>query len=181
MYTLEVTDREGYNNATNEFINVKQCTLRLEHSLIAISKWESKTHRRFLDGEVKNLEDIRFYAECMCIEKNVDPNLWKLLTVNELKAIVEYTEDPMTGTTFGPDNNQNNNEEPEKMSSELIYFYMAANKIPFSCEKWNLNRLLTLLKICGIKNQVNDKPKASQSQLLDKYASMHAAKKRAKK
>ena len=94
---------------------------------------------------------------------------------------MEYTEDPITGTTFGPDNNPNNNEEPEKMSSELIYFYMAANKIPFSCEKWNLNRLLTLLKICGIKNQVNDKPKASQSQLLDKYASMHAAKKRAKK
>ena len=128
------------------------------------------------------MAEIRFYAECMCIEKNVDPAIWSLLTTETLKEIMEYTEDSMSATTFGPsaDDDEDQSGE-EKMSSELIYYYMSASKIPFSCEKWNLNRLLTLLKICGIKNRYSDKPKKSQSQLLNKYASMHAAKKRAKK
>lgn len=180
MYTLIIDDREGFDERTQQFINVKACTLHLEHSLIAISKWESKWHKPFLDGERRTDAEIRDYARCMCMDKNVDDNVWSLLTPVDLIGIMKYTEDSHSGTTFGASDN-NDDGHHEIMSSELIYYYMSVSKIPFSCEKWNLNRLLILLKICGIKNNPKDKPKASQSQLLNKYASMHAARKKAKK
>lgn len=179
MYKLEIPEREGLNLKTNEFINVKACTLHLEHSLLTISKWESKWHKPFLSGETHSEEESLSYFKCMCLDKDVDPNVWYLLTPLEKSGILRYIDDPMSGTTFRKEPNAEGNDEI--MSSELMYYYMAQNQIPFSCEKWHLNRLLTLLRICGIKNKVNDKPKSSQSQLLNKYASMHAARKKAKK
>jgi len=180
MLTLETQQYEALNEITNEFVYIDKCELHLEHSLIAISKWESKHHKIFLDGERKTDAEIRDYAQCMCIDKNVNPLVWKLLTPKDFIKILNYIDDPMTGTTFAKDDDADNG-HPEKLSSELIYYYMTAHKVPFSCERWHLNRLLTLLKICGIKNNVDTKPKSSQSQLLNKYASIHAAKKRAKK
>ena len=177
MLTLEIPEREGLNEATREFIYVKKCTLLMEHSLIAISKWESKWHKPFLDGEAHKLNEIQDYARCMCLnEKSVDPMVFKLLRPTEIMKIKNYIDDPMTGTTFGPSDDEKNT---ETMSSELIYYYMIANEVPFECEKWHLNRLLTLLRICGIKNKINDpsRPKRSQSELLTKYANMHAARK----
>lgn len=179
MYLLEIPEREGFDVKLNQFINTKACTLHLEHSLISISKWEEKWHKPFLNGESHTEQETLSYFSCMSLDKDVDPNIWFLLTPAEKMGILKYIEDPMSGTTFGKQDDQDG--EHEIMSSELIYYYMSQNQIPFSCEKWHLNRLLTLLKICGIKNKVHDKPKASQSQLLNKYAAIHAAKKRAKK
>ena len=180
MLVLNVAAHEGLNEQTNEFVYTDACELHLEHSLIAISKWESKHHKIFLDGEHKSDFEIRDYARCMCLDKNIDQKVWALLSPRDIMRIMEYIDDPMSGTTFGHDDS-NNDGHSEKLSSELIYYYMTAHKVPFSCEKWHLNRLLILLKICGIKNNPDSKPKATQSQLLNKYASIHAAKKKARK
>lgn len=179
MLTLEIPELEGCNEKTREFVNTKACTLHLEHSLIALSKWESKWHKIFLDGEPKPEKEMRDYLRCMCLDKDVDPAIWDLLPMNKVAEVFEYIDDPMTGTRF----RKSDDEEPsrELMSSELMYYYMFSNSIPKECEKWHLNRLLTLLRIFGEKNKVHDKPKASQSQLMNKYASMHAARKKAKK
>ena len=182
MFELElpIPEREGLNEKTREFIHVNECTLVLMHSLISISKWESKWHKPFLDGSAHSLVEIQDYARCMCInEKNIDPLVFSLLRPTEILRIKKYIDDPMSGTTFGQDDGEENH---EIMSSELLYYYMIANEIPIECEKWHLNRLLALLRICGIKNKVNDpnKPKKSQSELLTKYANMHAARKKAK-
>lgn len=180
MLTLEIPELEGCNEKTREFVSTKACTLHLEHSLIALSKWESKWHKIFLDGEPKPEKEMRDYLKCMCLDKDVDPVIWDLLPMNKVAEVFEYIDDPMTGTRF---RKNDENEEPsrELMSSELMYYYMFSNSIPKECEKWHLNRLLTLLRIFGEKNKVSDKPKASQSQLLNKYASRHAARKKAKK
>lgn len=182
MLKLSIDDREGFNEKTGEFINVKACTLRLEHSLIAISKWEAKWHKPFLDGEKHSIKETRDYIQCMSLDPNVDPNVFFLLNGQEIKQILAYIDDPMSGTTFGKTDDEDPNHEI--MSSELMYYYMLANDIPFECEKWHVNRLLTLLKICGIKNKAamgNGKNKTSKSQLLQKYASMHQANKARKK
>lgn len=180
MHRLYVPEREGLNQKTNEFITTKPCILRLEHSLIAISKWESKWHKPFLSGEKHTTAEMRDYVRCMCLDSNVDENVFKVLNAKEIMEILEYIDDPMTGTTFGKQDDEEQNHEI--MSSELLYYYMLANDVPFECEKWHINRLLTLLKICGIKNKAMDtKPKHSKSELLQKYAAIHAAKKKAKK
>lgn len=178
MLILEVPALEGLDEKTRQFVNTKECTLHLEHSLIAVSKWESKWHKIFLDGESKPENEMRDYLRCMCLDKDVDQNIWQLMPNNKIYEVFAYIEDPMTGTRIRDDSNA----EPsrELMSSELMYYYMFSNSIPKECEKWHLNRLLTLLKVFGAKNKVGDKPKTSQSQLLNKYAAMHAAKKKAK-
>ena len=45
----------------------------------------------------------------------------------------------------------------ETPASELIYWYMSQLGIPFECDKWNLNRLLTLIRLAAAK-QNNQKP-----------------------
>ena len=64
--------------------------------------------------------------------------------------IMQYINDPMTATTIKDTPGKRNN---ELITSELIYYWMVALEIPFECEKWHINRLLTLIKICNIKNQ----------------------------
>lgn len=178
MLKLEISQREGFNERTMEFIEVKACTLHLEHSLIAISKWESKWHKPFLNGEKHSVAEIKDYVRCMCLDNNIDPMTFQLLTPKEMDQIMSYVDDPMTGTTFGK--TDNGEENHEIMSSELLYYYMVANQVPFECQKWHINRLLVLLKICGIKAQAaggGGKPKMSKHQLLEKYAGIHAANK----
>ena len=180
MLTLEVLPKLGVNNSTMELVEVKACTLHLEHSLLAISKWEAKHHKIFLGDEKRTMPELKSYAKCMCLDKNVDDAVFSTLSPKEFEQILAYIEDPMTATTFGP-SDDDNVKDTETMSSELLYYYMFRNDIPISCEKWHINRLLTLLRICGIKDKVSGKPKKSQSQLLQKYAAMHAARKKAKK
>ena len=180
MLKLEISQREGFNERTMEFIEVKACTLHLEHSLIAISKWESKWHKPFLNGDKHTTAEIKDYVRCMCLDPNVDPMVFQLLNYQEMKQITDYIDDPMTGTTFGKEDNKEENHEI--MSSELLYYYMIANEVPFECQKWHINRLLVLLKICGIKaKQMDGKPKKSQRQLLEEYSAKHQARKKAKK
>lgn len=180
MLTLDVSPKLGINNSTMEIIDVKACTLHLEHSLLAISKWEAKHHKIFLGDEKRTIPELKSYAKCMCLDKNIDDAVFSTLGPKEFEKILAYIEDPMTATTFGGQNDEDKEAE-EKMSSELLYYYMFRNDIPIACEKWHINRLLTLLRICGVKDNTGNKPKKSQSQLLQKYASMHAARKKAKK
>lgn len=181
MLELKISARDAVNEITCEFIPIRETTLHLEHSLISISKWESKWHKPFLNGDKHTVVEMQDYVRCMCLDSRVDPIYFKVLTSYEIKKILDYIDDPMTGTTFGQ---TDDNGDSQIMSSELLYYYMFANDIPIECEKWHLNRLLTLLRICGVKNkeaQSGAKPKQSQSQLLQKYASRHAARKKANK
>lgn len=149
MLKITVPAMEYYDEVSNEFILFKEQSLQLEHSLVSISKWEAKWHKPFLDGKDKTLEEVIDYVRCMTITQNVDSEVYNRLTENNLKAINEYIENPMTATTFS-DTNQTPNREI--ITSEIIYYWMVAFNIPFECQKWHINRLLTLVKVCNIKN-----------------------------
>lgn len=145
-----VTDGgEQFNELTNEFTYVKPQILKLEHSLVSISKWESKWHKSFLSNGDKTSEEIVDYIRCMTINQ-VDPSVYDFLTQENIDDIQKYIENPMTATTIKEVQGKRSN---EMVTSELIYYWMVALEIPFECEKWHLNRLLTLIKVCNIKNQ----------------------------
>ena len=151
MLSLTIPAREWYDERSESFITTKETHLKLEHSLISISKWEAKWCVPFLSSNDKTYEQTLDYIRCMTITPNVDPDVFYGLTKENLDAISNYINAPMTATTFrentpGPRNR-------EIVTSELIYYWMVAAQIPFECEKWHLNRLLTLIRICGIKNQ----------------------------
>lgn len=154
MLEIMIPEQELFNEATNEFITVKPQTIKLEHSLVSVSKWESKWKKPFLDQKKKTREETIDYIRCMTITQNVSPLVYIGLSSKNIEEIAAYIEDSQTATWFNDTNKPRG--QREVLTSELIYYWMVAFNIPMECQKWHLSRLLTLIKICNIKNQ---KPK----------------------
>lgn len=147
----------------------------LEHSLAAMAKWEAKWKKPYLTKEPKSRAEQIDYARCMTINKDqVSPKLYEALTQRDLDKITTYINDPMTATTFvergrGPTSR-------EQITAELVYYWMVALQIPFECQYWHLNRLLTLVRICNIKNKPPKKQSAKTT--LSQNAALNAARKK---
>ena len=150
MLTIEVPEREFYNEVTGEFDYVSKTTLQLEHSLISLSKWESKWKKAFLDQNNLTRAELLDYIRCMTINQHVDPKAYSVIPAVELERVKEYIADPHTATTIY-DTRPNTPGPKQIITSELIYWQMIYCGVPFECEKWHLNRLMTLLRICNIK------------------------------
>lgn len=180
MLELKIKAHEGYDESKNEFVTTKPTTLCLEHSLVSLSKWESKYRKPYLSTEQKTTEEIIYYIKCMTITQNVDPNVYNLLTKEDFKKINEYITDSMTATWFT--DRKVEGQPPvrptkEVITSELIYYWMISYQIPFECQKWHLNRLLTLIRICNVKEaQRNGKGnKMSKRDILSQNRALNAA------
>lgn len=179
---IEVKGSELFDEKTERFIDVKPTTLTLEHSLIAVSKWESKYHIPFLREDEKTPEQIEYYIKCMTINQNVDPNVYKGLTSKQIEEILNYIKDPMTATWFGDDKGKpgrGRGRKPEVITSELIYYWMVALQIPSEYEKWHLNRLLTLIQVCNSYNQ--PPKKMSKNDIIRNNDALNAARRAALK
>ena len=173
MLTLNIPQIEKWDEGKQEFIYVKAQTLQLEHSLVSLSKWESKWHKAFLGKQEKTDEETLDYIKCMTLTKNVDPMVYKCLSSSAIKQIKEYIDDPMTAIVFS-DNKSSSKGSREIVTAELIYYWMIALNVPFDpCQKWHLNRLLTLIQVCNIKNQ--PPKKMSRREILSRNASLNAA------
>ncbi len=172
MLTINIPDMEFYDEIKNEFVYVKSQKLVLEHSLVSLSKWESKWKKPFFDKKPKTKEESIDYIRCMTVN-SVDPLIYKCITNRIMQAVNAYIEDPMTATTI----NQKNAPSREIVTSELIYYWMVALSIPFECQKWHLNRLLTLINVCNIKNK--PPKKMSRKDLVSRNAKLNAARRKA--
>lgn len=126
---------ELYDSATNTFYSIKGQTIALEHSLVSISKWESKWHIPYLTKNPKTREQELDYIRCMTLTKGVDPRLYYLITPEQFKKIGEYINDPMTATWFSKENESRPNSRI--ITAELIYYWMIAQGIPMECQKWH--------------------------------------------
>lgn len=181
MLELKIKAHEGFDESKNEFVTTKPTTLCLEHSLVSLSKWEAKYRKPYLSTEKKTAEEILYYIKCMTITQNVDPNVYKLLSKEDFKKINDYITDTATATWF---NDRKAEGQPpsrpvkEVITSELIYYWMVSYRIPFECQKWHLNRLLTLIRICNVKEaQHNGKGagKMSKRDILAQNRALNAA------
>lgn len=176
---IESHKEEYWDPNKNEFINIsfEEQNLSLEHSLVSISKWESRHHKPFLGKDEKTEEEVIDYIKCMMITQNVAKEVYNYILKDKdiLKKINDYIQDSMTATTFYEIKNTNQVGRPSKeiITSELIYYWMGSYQIPFTCEKWHLNRLLTLIRIYNIKND-NGK-KMSKKEILSNNAALNAA------
>lgn len=175
MLKIDILGGEHFDEAEEKFITVKPTTICLEHSLIAISKWESKYHTPFLVEAEKTKEQIMYYIECMTITPNVDPNVYKTLPSWQIEEIMDYIKNPMTATWFSDDaNGKGRRGKTETITSELIYYWMVALNIPAEYEKWHINRLLTLIQVCNVKN-ASDNKKMSNKEILQNNDAINAA------
>lgn len=180
MLYIVIPADEGFDERTNKFVKLNQpVSLQLEHSLVSVAKWESKYHKSFFDDTVqKSEEELIQYFKFMTITQNVPNEVYERIKkhVSVAKEINDYINNPMTATTF----NNKRKETPAKgikntyITNEQIYSAMARFSIPFSCEKWHLNRLLTLIKVRRIEES-GDSNKMGKKESMDQLRSAKAA------
>lgn len=146
MLKVTIPATEFFDEKTYKFYTTKETTITLEHSLVSISKWESETEKPFLGKELTLSETLR-YIRCMTITQNVDPLVYEAIPKEKIKEIADYINKKQTATWFGDD--KKSNKTPKRIiTSELIYYWMIQCGIPLECEKWHINRLLTLIRVC---------------------------------
>ena len=168
---------EEFDEEHNEFIYTtieEEQTLQLEHSLVTLSKWESKWCKPFLSSKDKTDEELLDYIKIMTITQNVDSNVYNRLSDANVDAINKYIDAPMTATTFAKDANAKHSREV--ITAEIIYYWMIALNIPFECQYWHLNRLLTLIRVCNVKNA--PPKKMSKRATASQYAQLNAARRK---
>ena len=186
MLELTIPDQdEVWDSHTKTFRSYKGAKLRLEHSLISISKWESKYHRPFLEEVEMGIDELIYYIKCMTITQNVPDEVYSHLTEDNFNEIKDYIADPMSATGFNDRvpgvNNGKGFGKKQIVTSELIYYWMIAQNIPLRCETWHLNRLMTLIKVCSIKNaEANGQgpKKMSQREIMQSNAALNAARRK---
>lgn len=171
MLTITIKGGEQFNEATNEFITVKDQTIKLEHSLVSLSKWEAKWKVPFLSEEQKTKEQTIDYIKCMAINNSVIPDeIWLFISNKNISDVMNYISDPMTATWFNDVGGQKSRNR-EVITSEIIYYWMVALQIPFECQKWHLNRLLTLVRVCNEKNK--PPKKMSKNEILSRNKALN--------
>ena len=174
MLQLIIPETELWDEEKEEFITIKRQKILLEHSLVSLSKWESKWCIPFISKQEKTRSEIIDYIRCMTLTRNVDDNVYTYMTPQNINKVNEYIDAPMTATWFSDDKKKKNAKSNSKpVTAELIYYWMIALNIPFECQKWHLNRLLTLIRVC---NEENKPPKKmSTKEIMDRNAALNAA------
>lgn len=173
MLKITTPGMELYDERTQEFLYIEGRVLELEHSLVSISKWESKWCKPFMSTIEKTNEEIIDYIKCMCLNE-VEDEVIDNITNDSILKITNYINSPMTATSFTE--TKNNNTNREVITTELIYYWMITQNIPMECQHWHLNRLLTLIRVCDIKN--SPPKKMSKQELLSRNAALNAARKK---
>jgi hypothetical protein len=173
MFEITIPESDYYDEAQERFVTSKRQTLKLEHSLVSLSKWESKWKKPFLSDKPKTWEETIDYVRCMTITQNVNPDAYYAIDESGLKKIQEYINDSMTATWFRKDVGR-----PSRriITSEVIYSQMITLGIPVDFEKWHLNRLMTLIRVCSEENA--PKKKMGKKEILQQNRALNNARRK---
>lgn len=172
MLILDIPSQEFYKEDTMEFVTIDGYQLRLEHSLHSIFDWEGIWKKPFLTEDGKTKEEWLSYIDCMCLNEDKSNVDYRIIQPNKFKNIQDYINDSKTATFFA-------NRRPEQqirketLTAELIFYYMIELEIPMECQYWHLSRLLTLIRVCGIRR--NTEQKMSKRDILKQNAAINAA------
>ena len=172
MLQIQLPAKRFWSERTQEFLFLEATTLKLEHSLISIQRWESKWHKSYLASADLTSEETLDYIRCMSLDPNISMQNIQRITREDFERIKEYIANPMTATTFssirGP---QGKGGRKEIITAELVYYWMTVYGIPFECAKWHFNQLMTLIRVCGIKS--NPGKGKSKKQTASDYAALN--------
>ena len=174
MLQITVPGTEQWNEDKEEYVYTKEQTLHLEHSLVSLSKWESKWNKAFLSKQDKSQEETLDYIRCMTVNKNVDPSVYDCLTSENLEEIYAYINAPMTATVINESNGGKTSREI--ITAELIYYWMISLQIPPEYDKWHLNKLITLIRVVSVKNA--PPKKMSMRDRVSQNAALNAARRK---
>lgn len=155
MLIIKVKEQEFYDSKKEMFFHTKPLTVRMEHSLISITKWESFWEKPYLGtpgiakGISSSVEELH-YLKCMIIG-DVPYYIPDILLQNHNKQIKTYINKQHSATTVY----RRGLPTPSRqiITTELIYYWMIKFGIPMECQRWHFNRLLMLIDVCNVKEQ----------------------------
>lgn len=176
MLTITIPAKEGWDESKQEFVYLKEQQLRLEHSLVSLSKWETKWHKAYFSNKEKTNAEVIDYIKCMTLTQNVDPDVYDRLSEDNINDIDKYINDPMTSIQFDDNGNSRGKIGGDTITYELIYYWMITLGIPVKFEKWHLNRLINLIRVCNIKNAPNKK--MSKSEIMRRNRALNEARRK---
>lgn len=169
MLTIEIPmSAEHYDEKKNEFVFPDIFALNLEHSLASLSKWEAKFKKPFLNDNKKTSDEVLWYVKAMILNDDFPEDILSRLTEKHVDQINDYITDKQTATWFAETQNKPGG---ETITAELIYYWMIAAGIPFECQHWHLNRLITLIRVCHEKNA--PKKKMSRAEIAQKHRELN--------
>lgn len=174
MHEIIIPEDELYDESSGTFITIRKQTIRLEHSLLSVSKWESKWHIPFFDVKPKTQQQLLDYIRCMTLTQNVPPEAYLGITREISSEVLAYCDDPMTATKIKDDPSKSKSRKI--ITSEQIYYWMFKYNIPIECEKWHINRLLTLIRVCNIEE--SPKKKMSANDTKAQYRALNRARRK---
>lgn len=170
MLTITIEGPEVYDRENNEFSRPDAVEVEFEHSLVSLSKWESKYQIPFMDNPNKTKEQTQDYVKLMVVTPEISDEVLGWLTVENYSAIEAYINSPETATTFPP--GPPDKGPKEKITAELVYYWMTAFQIDWQAQHWHLNKLMTLIRVCNVKQ--NPPKKRSQAELAQWYREENA-------
>ena len=176
MLELTINGNEYWDEANEIFVRSQCITLQLEHSLVSISKWESKWHKPFISKNKKTVEESIDYIKCMTLTPNVSEDVYLRITDEHIELVSNYIEEPMTATVIS-DTTSSKGGGGSFVTAELIYYWMTALNIPREYEEWHLNKLLTLIRVCNIKN--SPQKNMSSQEIARRNAELNAQRRKA--
>lgn len=176
MLKITIPANEFFNEETSEFVTIKETNLTLEHSLVSISKWESKWHKPFMTKDPKTIEETRDYVRCMTLTQNVNPDVYMCLSNENIEAVNAYIDEPSTATWFGEKRGKaGKGYNSRVVTSELVYYWMIQLQIPVEFQKWHFNRLMTLIRVCSEEQEAaSGKHKMSKQDILRRNKALNA-------
>lgn len=142
MLTIDIPVIELFDESKSEFLKIGPWHLNLEHSLKSVYKWESRTHRSFINADQLSPEDLSEYIRCMTVNQVRDDAAYKYISAADIQRILDYMKDPMSAKKFRPRKNQGRS----NMCSEDIYAAMIRYGIPESWENRHFNQLISLIR-----------------------------------
>ncbi len=161
MLRIIIPLSEGFNEKTDEFVTTEGITIDLEHSLFSMSKWESKWEIPFLKKGKKTEEQSLDYIRMMILGELPSDEDLSHLSEKNINDITTYIDAKMTATWFTE--RRPSKPSRETITAELIYYWMISLGIPFECQHWHLNRLITLIRVCSLKNATKKKMTPSEA------------------
>lgn len=173
MLTITVPEMQFWDEDNEQFIHYDTVTLELEHSLVALSKWEEIFEKPYLGPAEKTMEETLAYLECMIVTPDFPPGVSRRFTRENFDVINEYINAKKTATWFSEDPSKPKSREI--ITAELIYFWMIGFNIPLEFEHWHLNKLFTLIKVCENKSQ--QPKKMSRAEALERQRKLNAERK----
>lgn len=173
MLQVIIPGMEYYDEESETFIETKSQALSLEHSLVSLAKWESKWKKPFFSDTQKSQAESSDYIRCMTLTQNVNPEVYDNIPDEVIDEVDMYINDPMTATWFNE--SKRHKHSHEVVTAEIIYYQMVALNIPFECQKWHLNRLMTLIRVCSLKNE--PEKKMSKRQVLENNRALNQVRK----